>query len=653
GMGFERLVAVLQGKRSNYETDVFTPLLKRIEEISGCRYEGEDAVAMRVISDHIRTLSIAIADGVMPSNDGRGYVLRRLLRRAVRYSRQLGLREPFMSQLVPVVVQTLGGVFSELAANQESIMRAVNAEEESFASTLDRGIALFEEVVEGLTQRRETIFPGDQAFKLYDTFGFPLDLTILMAGEQKLTVDEQVFADLMEEQRSRARSARKDAILAQDADLVSDLISEEMKSVFVGYGALEHETNIIAAILKGKRTDSLAETDEGVVILAETPFYSESGGQVGDKGTIRGPSGEFEVWDTQRPAEGIVMHVGKVVQGSLNIGDRVAATVDHPRRGRLIRHHTATHLLNAALHKHVSGTIKQAGSFVAPDRLRFDFTHYEAIPTSVLEQIEKSVNGWIMDNAKVTTYEMPLKDVQGSGIVAVFDEKYGDVVRVVDVNGVSRELCGGTHVSETGEIGQFRIVSESSVASGIRRIEAVCGWPAYEWTQREHDLVRSLAHRFSAPAEELMDRIETLIEQNRKLEKKLKEQAQDAAKGAAEGLTDKVQEIGGVKVLAAVVEADSVDGLRQTMDALRPQMISGVIVLGAAAGGKAHFMASVSKDLIEKGLHAGKLVGAVAKIAGGGGGGRPDKAQAGGKDAKKVRAAIDAVPDMLSKLASS
>ena len=647
GMGFERVAAVLQGKKSNYDSDVFTPLIAKLQALSGHAYEGDAAVAMRVISDHIRALSVAIADGVMPSNDGRGYVLRRLLRRAVRYGRKLDFKQPFMGDLFPVVEQVLGGVFPVLIENRDRVLRALKSEEESFAATLDRGIALFEEVVEGLRRDRQTLFPGDQAFKLYDTYGFPLDLTTLMASERELSVDTERFEALMDEQRERARLDRKDAVFAGDLEFLQQLHAGGIRSVFQGYDALELDTQLLAVVSKGERKEVLQEGEHGELILAATPFYAESGGQRGDHGIIRGPAGEFEVMDTQRPIEGLVVHIGKVTQGAIKAGESVGAVVDDRRRQHVQHHHTATHLLNAALRELVSATVRQAGSLVAPDRLRFDFTHYEAVHADQLEAIERRVNQWIMDDTPVTTYSMAYKDVPDSGIIAVFDEKYGDEVRVVDIGGFSRELCGGTHVRETGELGFFRIVSESSVAAGIRRIEAVCGWPAYEWTQRERNLVKGLAQKFSAPAEELTKRIDALIEQNRKLEKLLKQQAAAANKDVAAGLLAKQKQVGDIPLIAEVVPQANMDTVRGVLDLLRPKFASGVIVLGGDADGKAAFVASVSDDLVAKGIHAGKLIGQVAKVAGGGGGGQPQKAQAGGKDPGKVPEAIALVESLL------
>ncbi len=647
GMGFERLVAVLQGKASNYDTDLFTPVIEKLKQMTGRRYEGDDAVGMRVIADHLRALSIAISDGVMPSNEGRGYVLRRLLRRAVRFGRQLGFRDPFMAELFPLVEESLGPVFPDLANRRDTIRKALTSEEESFAATIDRGIVLFEDVVDALRKHRETVFPGDQAFKLYDTYGFPLDLTVMMAGEEGLSVDEEQFDRLMEEQRERARHARKDAMLDADADLVAALVQEGVRSRFVGYDAVDVETRIRTLVRDGQKTDRLPEGEEGMVILEETPFYAESGGQIGDRGAIRTRAGEFEVWDTQRPAEGLILHIGKMVSGELAAGADAGAVVDTHRRARTAAHHTATHLLNEALCQVVDGSIRQAGSLVAPDHLRFDFTCSDAIPAEHLEEIEHRVNGWIMQDDDVRTYEIPFKEVEGSGIKAVFDEKYGDVVRVVDIAGYSRELCGGTHVERTGRLGPFRLLRESSVASGIRRVEAVCGWPAYEVIRREHDIVHSLAARFSAREDEVVDRVDALASRVKVLEKALKEKEVESARGQVDTLLENREEIDGVAVVAAELPGQTMDGLRRVMDSLRNKVDSGIVILGGSDDKKAAFVAEVTADVQERGVRADQLIRDVAKIAGGSGGGQPHKAQAGGKQPDKVGEAIAAAPALI------
>ena len=647
GMGFERIVTVLQGKKSNYDTDVFMPLIEKVQELSGKAYEGDGAIAMRVIADHVRTLSIAISDGVIPSNEGRGYVLRRLLRRAVRYGRNLGLQQPFLGELVPVVLSALGDVFPELVARKEDILRSLKSEEESFFRTLGRGLSLFEEISSSPRTSQTGEVSGDDAFKLYDTHGFPLDLTQLMASEQGVQVDEDRFSVLMEEQRARARGARDNEELKKEMDLIANLVNQGIRSQFTGYENDSGETAILTLLSNGQTVEKLQEGDAAEIILKETPFYSESGGQVGDRGTIQGPTGIFEVDDTQRPAEGLVLHVGRLVRGSLQVSDSVTVQIDTARRSDIRKHHTATHLLNAALRELVNPNTKQAGSQVQPNRLRFDFSHHEAIPADQLEAMERRVNQWVMEDSSVNTFEMDYTDVAGSGIVAVFDEKYGDRVRVVDIGGFSKELCGGTHVASTGEIGFFRIVTEGSISSGVRRIEAVCGLPAYEWTREEHVQLHQLAQRFSVQPDEVFDRVEQLLAKNKKFEKEIKRLNSAAALGQVDALLDQKQEINGMTLITAVVEDQSGDALREIMEALNAKIDSGVILLGSAHDGKASFVASATKDLVGRGVHAGKLIGQVAKIAGGGGGGQPHKAQAGGKDPSMLSEAIAQVPELL------
>lgn len=645
GMGFERVTAILQGKHSNYDTDVFMPLIGAIAELSGRAYDPEkapeDAVAMRVIADHLRTLSFAIADGVMPSNDGRGYVLRRLLRRAARFGRSLGFTKPFLCVLFPKLEEQMARFFPELTARRAEILRALKAEEESFSVTLDRGIALFNEVADGLVKAGKTTFPGDEAFKLYDTYGFPVDLTVLMATEKGFTLDVPAFDRFMAEQKDRARAARK-SNAAVENDIVSAFVEQGLKTTFVGYETLEHEGQVLAILRDGAPAEEAAEGEEAALLLDVTPFYSESGGQVGDTGVISLADGtRFVVADTQRPALGIVLHKGRVEQGHLRRGDLVRAVVDADRRAAIRRHHTATHLLNAAL-KQVLGSdsIKQAGSYVSPERLRFDFTWFEAIPADKLRAIERLVTRFVCENHVVKTYEMPFREIPGSGIVAVFDEKYGDVVRVVDCEGVSRELCGGTHVGATGDIGPFRIVAETSVAAGVRRIEAVAGLVAADHTAGEHEILAGLASSLSITPEELPARVAALQEQTRRLEKELKAAAEKAAveKGAA--LAAKYADVEGIPVLVESVGELAAEPLRALADSLHGGHPDGATFLAATDAGKVTLILKVGPAALAKGLHAGKLIGPVAKLLGGGGGGKPAQAQAGGRDPSHLDEAL-------------
>ncbi|MCF7816897.1 MAG: alanine--tRNA ligase [Kiritimatiellales bacterium] len=663
GMGFERACSIIQctdgfkdfsGVISNYETDVFAPIFRTLEEMSGKQYGSSMTdpvdIAFRVIADHIRCLAFSIADGIIPSNEGRGYVLRRILRRAVRTGRVLGFKDPFFYQLTDIVAETYGDVFPELRTNRDRVKKTLKAEEDSFNRTLDRGIDLFEDVVAAIGDRGPgsptpaTVFPADEAFKLYDTFGFPLDLTEVMARERGLAVDAEGFEKLMDEQRTRARADhanKKSVVLAESGGIDAE------PTRFVGYASTSCETKILEVV------------EYGAIILKETPFYPDSGGQLGDRGSIKGATFDFEVTDTQKSADGIILHTGRFVFGEAKPGDRAIAAVDRYRRGQMRRNHTSTHLLNAALREVVDGSIKQAGSMVAADRLRFDFNYFEAIKPEQLRRIEQVVNHQIMKNTTVETVEMALADVQKSGnIQAVFDDKYGDSVRVVSVGDYSRELCGGTHVQATGDIGQFRILSESSVASGIRRIEAVTGMEALAWTAEEHELLAGISQSLSVKPADLPARIKAMAEQAKAAEKQLKEARMKAAVHGIEALLEKVDtlsltdKVDNMPLLAATAGEVPMDALRELMDRLRQKLASGVIILGSHAEGKGCFMCSVSADLVAEGIHAGKLIGAVAKLADGNGGGKPDKAQAGGKDGSKVADAIKAVPGLLKEMHS-
>ncbi len=648
GMGFERVLSVFQGRKSNYDTDLFQPLIRKVQELCGKKYEGKDAIAMRVIADHVRTLSFAIGDGVVPSNDGRGYVLRRLLRRAVRYGRKLDLRQPFLGELFPVLEAMMKSVFPELHTNRETILRTLRAEETAFAATLDRGIEVFDEIVAATKKAGGTVIAGDEAFKLYDTYGFPLDLTVLMATENGMTVDQDVFQQCMVEQRERARAARKGAEQNAANDQIAELVRQGVQCEFTGYVKKTDKSEILAIYLDGVSVEAAKEGEQAGVLLNRTPFYGESGGQIGDTGTLSCASGSFRVRDTKKPAAGLFIHYGVVESGSLKKGDFVRAEVDLARRLQIQRHHTAVHILNYVLKQVVNKSIKQAGSYVAYDRLRFDFNHFEAVSAEQLCEIERRVNVCILENTPVETSEMPLRDVHGTDIVAVFDEKYGETVRVLNIGGYSKELCGGTHVQRTGDIGLFRIVAESSVAAGIRRIEAVCGIAALQWTNEEHAILQGLAHQFSTTADDLPNRIAALTEQNRKLEKTLKEQAARNALGAVDAILNQQRTVkDGITLIAAEAGDINAENLRTVMDAVRAKVASGIIVLGATGEGKACFAASVSDDLVKKGFHAGKLIGQVAKIAGGGGGGQPNKAQAGGKQPEKVPEALAKVESIL------
>jgi alanyl-tRNA synthetase len=661
GMGFERVCSMIQCTKgfqdftrpvSNYETDAFSPIFRELEKLSGNRYTNtlpSDSrasvspagstspptpkqiaidIAFRVIADHIRCLSFAIADGILPLNEGRGYVLRRILRRAVRYGRNLGFREPFFYKLVDVVAANFGDVFPELRRNKAKIQSNLKAEEESFNRTLDRGIEIFEEVA---GRARNRVFPSEEAFKLYDTFGFPLDLTELMARERGLAVDVAGFEKLMDEQRQRAREDhdKKKSVVTVSTE---NLQVEPTK--FLGFDNLEAEA-VVEAV-----SPSAGNTFD--VVLDKTPFYAEMGGQVGDTGLVHVPGhdrseiGRLQVLDTQKQGD-IHVHHAKLADGRApEIGEAVRVAVDAARRGNIQRHHTVTHLFHWALHEVVSRDARQKGSLVAPDRLRFDFNHPEHLSDQQIADIEKLVNERIQENAAVYWFEMPYAEVRGKpNIMQFFGDKYGDVVRIVQIgghdkalDGYSMELCGGTHTKTTGELGLFRIMRESAVAAGIRRVEAVCGQFALEFIQKQGEQEKAEAEKAKAR------------EQEKELAKQRQAAMQSQAPAIAEQLLAKQQG----KVLVGNLAEATPDLLRAVVDVLKTKVTSGVVVLGGAAEGKVSLICYVTPDLVKQGKHAGKIVGELAKICGGGGGGRPDTAQAGGKQPEKLTEALAAVP---------
>jgi alanyl-tRNA synthetase len=638
GMGFERVTSMIQctdgfkdfTKRiSNYETDLFSPIFRELEKLSGKRYtstlpsdgEGEQVkvdIAFRVIADHIRCLSFAIADGIQPSNEGRGYVLRRILRRAVRYGRNLGLHEPFFYKLVDVMAENLGGVFPELRHNKAKIQTILKAEEESFNRTLDRGIQLFEAVdAVMLDLKHGKTFPAESAFELYDTYGFPLDLTELMARERGLTVDAAGFNKLMEEQRQRAREdhQKKKSVISVSTE---NLDIEPTK--FLGYDNFEVEA-VVEAVLPGAE-----KTFD--VILDQTPFYAEMGGQVGDTGLIA----SAKILDTQKQGNVYVHHS----TAALEQGQRVRAAVDVPRRSNIQRHHTVTHLFHWALHEVVSKDARQKGSLVAPDRFRFDFNQPEKLSDQQIADIERLVNERIKENAAVHWFEMPFADVRGkSNIMQFFGDKYGDVVRIVQIgghdkalDGFSMELCGGTHTKTTGEIGLFKIMRESAVAAGIRRVEAVCGQFAQEFIAKQGDQEKAEAEKARA----------------RELDKELAKQRQATMESQAPAMAEQLLAKLQGKLLVSNLGDANADLLRAVVNALKPKLTSGIVVLGGVAEGKVSLICLVTPDLVKEGKNAGKIVGELAKICGGGGGGKPDLAQAGGKQPEKLAEALAAVP---------
>lgn len=628
GMGFERVCAVLQKKNSNYDTDIFTPLIEKVAELSGMKYDKEeDKIPMRVISDHIRTLTFAIADGAVPGNDGRGYVLRRILRRAARYGRKLNLHKPFLYKLVDILVKTMGEVFPEINEKKDHIKKVIKAEEESFNATLDRGIELFEEAVKKLEKKKETIIPGQELFKLYDTFGFPVDLTNVMAQEKGFTIDEEGFNKLMDKQKERTRESSKEKFSTANI-IISDLSSFDIKvkspSEFTGYDELQSISKIIG--LKKEDNNSL-------VILDRTPFYVESGGQIDDLGKLTFEKNSIDVIDVAKINNSII-HVVENPEQDLSTGAKVIAEVDKKRRGDIMRNHTATHFLHSALRKILGTHVHQAGSYVGPDRLRFDFTHFKKLSAGELNEIEILVNEELRTGYPLQHHRnIPFDEAKKMGALMFFGDKYGNLVNVVQYGEFTKEFCGGTHVKNSSQIGLFKIISESSIASGVRRIEAVTGRGVEEYINDQLALLKTNERK-----------IEELMDIKKKLEKEISELKLQDKLGQLDHILSLASEVKGIKIYKGKVHADSMDELKSFGDEMRNKIKSGVGVLVAQIEDKVGIVAIVSDDLIkENKLNAGKIVGELAKLVGGGGGGRPHLATAGGKDIAGISSAISKV----------
>jgi alanyl-tRNA synthetase len=634
GMGIERVAAVLQGVHSNYEIDLFRALIEAAAEVTGA--SNLDDKSLRVIADHIRACAFLVVDGVVPSNEGRGYVLRRIVRRAIRHGHKLGMKEPFFHRLVQPLNKEMGAAYPELGERRELVERVLAQEEDRFAETLDQGIRLLDQAIEGLSGGR---IPGEIAFKLYDTYGFPVDLTGDVARERGLSVDIEGFEKLMEAQRQRAR----------DASTFSAAVTERLdvsgKSAFTGYEALSDDSQVLALLCDGKPVESLHLEDQGIVVLDRTPFYGEAGGQVGDRGTLQNNSVKFEVRDTQRQGD-VSAHIGVLTDGELHIGDRLQASVDTETRRAVARNHSATHLLHAALRLLLGAHVQQRGSLVAADRLRFDFSHFEPVGNDLLLAIERQVNEWILSNGEAVTRVMPLDEAMQSGAVALFGEKYEDPVRVLSIGEFSTELCGGTHVTRAGDIGLFKITSETGIAAGVRRIEAVTGSRALDWLTGVERRINEVAELVKSDRESVVEKVGQVVTHSRELEKDLERLKSRLAASHGEDLAAQAVDVNGLKVLAARLDGVDVKGLRATVDQLKNKLGSAAVVLATVDGDKVSLVAGVTADYTDR-IEAGPLANFVAQQVGGRGGGRPDMAQAGGNDPTRLAQAIKAVPNWI------
>ncbi|AME08000.1 alanine--tRNA ligase [Bacillus siamensis] len=650
GMGLERMVSVIQDVPTNFDTDLFMPIIEAAERISGDAY-GKDAVkdtAFKVIADHIRTVAFAVSDGALPSNEGRGYVLRRLLRRAVRYAKTIGISRPFMYELVPTVAGIMDAFYPEVKEKQEFIAKVIKTEEERFHETLNEGLAILSDVIKKEKEKGSGIISGKDVFKLYDTYGFPVELTEEYAEDEQMKVDHKGFEAEMEKQRERARNARQDVGSMQvQGGALRDITAE---STFVGYSSVKAEAKVIELLHDGQLISEAHEGDTVQILLDETPFYAESGGQIGDRGVLRSAQAVVTIKDVKKAPNGQHVHEGTVDSGTIQKGASVTAEVEDQMRSGVVKNHTATHLLHQAL-KDVLGThVNQAGSLVTENRLRFDFSHFGQVTKEELERIEGIVNEKIWESIPVAIDLKPINEAKEMGAMALFGEKYGDIVRVVQVGDYSIELCGGCHVTNTAEIGLFKIVSESGIGAGTRRIEAVTGKGAYQEMNSQLSLLQHAADELKSNVKDVPKRIQSLQAELKEAQRENESLLSKLGNVEAGAILSKVKDIGGVKVLAEKVNAKDMNHLRTMVDDLKAKLGSAVIILGAVQNDKVNLSAGVTKDLIEKGLHAGKMVKQAAEVCGGGGGGRPDMAQAGGKQPEKLEEALASAEDWIKSV---
>lgn len=640
GMGLERLAAILQHVHTNYEIDLFQALIRKASELTGTA--DLENKSLRVIADHIRACSFLIVDGVLPSNEGRGYVLRRIIRRALRHGWMLGVRQPFFSKLVPTLVEQMGEAYPELPAAVDTVTRALQAEEERFAETLDAGMKIFEDVA---GKASNGVIPGVDAFRLYDTYGFPLDLTQDIARERDLTVDIAGFDAAMEQQRETARAAGK---FGGGVTLPAELVATLSPTLFLGYDRLQADGLSVLALLKDGRPVQSADAGDSVIVITnQTPFYAESGGQVGDTGVLAGNGVRLAVEDTQKFAGQFHGHVGTLSEGGLKVGDVLSGQVDGERRGATILNHSATHLLHAALREVLGTHVQQKGSLVAPDRLRFDFSHFQPISAEELAVIERKVNQQVRANNAAEVHTMAMQEALDFGAMALFGEKYGEHVRVLKMGDYSTELCGGTHVNRTGDIGLFKITSEGGVSAGVRRIEAVTGQGALDYVDAEEARLAEAAELLGGSAADVVEKICALGQRQKQLERELEAVKAKVAAGATADLSGQAVEVAGVKVLAARLEGFDAKALRDAMDRLKQQLGDAVIVLAGAQDGKAALVAGVNGSAMGK-VKAGELLSHIAGQIGGKGGGRPDLAQGGGEDGPALATALAAVVEWVS-----
>ncbi|MGD9474894.1 MAG: alanine--tRNA ligase [Eubacteriaceae bacterium] len=642
GMGLERLATIMQGVGTIFEIDTVGHVLNYICHKAGVKYgeNADDDVSIRVITDHIRSVTFMIADGVMPGNEGRGYVLRRLLRRAVRHGKLLGIQGLFLYDVAKEAIRVSEGAYPELKEKQDFIQKLIKIEEERFKETIDQGLALLNKEIDKIIEMEEKVFPGGGAFKLYDTFGFPIDLTKEIVEERGLTVAVHEFEEEMQAQRDRARQDRLNSDHAVWADDPFNPLGSDAVSRFVGYDNLTAEGEILGLVVNESLVDQAKAGDEVILLLDETSFYAESGGQTGDKGIIQNGNGEIEINDCKKGSLNRHLHFGVVKSGSFKVGDTVITEVDKKLRSAVERNHTSTHMMHRALRKVLGDHVEQAGSFVSPERLRFDFNHFQAMTHEEIRQVEEIVNEAILEAYDVDIFETSIDKAKALGATALFGEKYGEIVRVVKIGDYSTELCGGCHMTNSAKAGMFKIISEAGVAAGVRRIEAATGFNAVNLVEKMDDTLLEVAGALKTSPDQLLEKVHELSESNKHKEKTITELKQKFAGNMVLDIHQKMSIYAGVQMTVADVENLGMDELRTVGDLLRDRMGSGIVLLGSSLNDKVNFIAMATKDVVARGFHAGKVIKEVAAVAGGGGGGRPDMAQAGGKDPEKLLEAL-------------
>lgn len=634
GMGLERLACVVQGVDNIFEVDAIRAILDHVCTIAGVEYgkEYKKDVSIRVISDHTRSVTMMVSDGILPSNEGRGYVLRRLLRRAARHGRLLGIKRTFLSEVVDTVIACFGEAYPNLKEKQDYIKKVISLEEERFYATIDQGMVILEGYLSEVKASGSQVLSGEMVFKLHDTYGFPLDLTREIALENNVDIDEEGFHQEMKKQKTKAREAHK---AREGSAWEKDLFANTDKSVatrFVGYSEYSCDAQVLHIIKEDELADNAQQDEEATLVLDVTPFYAESGGQVGDTGFISNDHFNLEVNGCRKTADGKYLHTGKVLSGAVQVGDKVKAAINTEKRLATARNHTTTHLLHKALRNILGDHVHQAGSMVTPDRLRFDFSHFSAIEPAQLEAIEKQVNEKILENLTVVTQELNVEEAKKGGAMALFDEKYGDVVRVVSVGSFSKELCGGTHLKATGEAGFIKIISESGISAGVRRIEALTGLNAIQYYQSRDDLLKRIADTAKASPEDTARKIESLYDELRTVKKELEQVNSKLVKGSMDSIIDNADSVNGIKIVAARMEGLDMNALRNASDTIKAKLGSGVVILVSSKDDKVNLIVSATKDAVDSGVHSGNIIKDAAAACGGGGGGRPEMAQAGGKD---------------------